>query len=98
MEDIHEVEHDLSKGVIFNDLAWAPAGILARRGEVYLLPFLSIPSPVSSFFSSPFHPAMSTLLFFLCYEADPINTAKVLQERCKLPSGVRGRAPAAITT
>ena len=77
---------------------WAPAGILARGGKVYLLPFLSFPSPLSPFFSPhippplPFFP-LSTLLFFSAVKRIPL---KDLWERCKLSSVVQDRAPAAV--
>jgi len=72
---------------LFDDWCYFNAGILAGRGKVYLLHFLSIPSPVSPFFSSfphPFPPTLSTLPFLLCCEADRLNTAKNLRQRCKL--------------
>ena len=59
----------------------APAGVFARGGKVYLLPFLSISSSVFSFFSYPHHPFPSTVsivTFHLCCEADPLNTARGL--------------------
>ena len=70
-------------------------GMSARRnscnrggGRVYLLPFISIPSPVAPFFSSPplsFPLALSTLPFLLCSEADPLNTARGLGSAVSSP-------------
>jgi len=47
---------------------WAPVAILAGGGAKYLLPFVSIPSPVSILLLPPFPPAMSILL---CWEEAP---------------------------
>ena len=55
-----------------NPIPWAPAGILA---SVYLLPFLSLPS-LSLHFSSPFPPALCTLPFLICCQANLFNTAR----------------------
>ena len=73
-----------------------PQEFLQERGKVYILPFLSVPSPVSPFFSFPpvhFPSALSTLQFLLlCYEADPLNTARSVRERCKLPQWSLGQS------
>ena len=70
---------------LFSSLVSFPSLLLYPSFPLYPLP-LSFPSPLPS---SPTLPLLSLPL-----EVGPLNTAKGSGERCKLPSGVWGRAPA----
>jgi len=68
-------------------ISWSPARILARGDKVFLLSFLSVPSPVSILLlpTPPLLPAPSSVPFVLCCKADPLGI-NAASERS--PSGV----------